>query len=38
MWMLWSIGLILVLVYLSFWLYFMVLPYWSQTNLRESSS
>jgi hypothetical protein len=38
MWMLWSIGLILVLVYLSFWLYFMVLPYWSQSNPRESSS
>jgi hypothetical protein len=37
MWMLWSIGLILVLVYLSFWLYFMVLPYWSQSNPRESS-
>jgi hypothetical protein len=38
MWMLWSIGLILLLVYLSFWLYFIVLPYWSQSNPRESSS
>jgi hypothetical protein len=37
MWTLWSIGLILVLVYLSFWLYFMVLPYWAQSNPRESS-
>jgi hypothetical protein len=37
MWTLWSIGLILVFVYLSFWLYFMVLPYWSQSNPRESS-
>jgi hypothetical protein len=38
MWMLWSIGLILVLVYLSFWLYFMVLPYLTQSSPREPSS
>ena len=38
MWILWSIGLILVLVYLYFWMYFMLLPYLTQSRPRESSS
>jgi hypothetical protein len=36
MWMLWSIGLILVLVYLSFWIYFMLLPYLIELSPRKS--
>jgi hypothetical protein len=37
MWMLWSIGLILVLVYICFWIYFMLLPYLTELSSRKSS-
>jgi uncharacterized membrane protein YoaK (UPF0700 family) len=30
-WILWSIGLILVILYLYFWILFMLLPYWTQS-------